>query len=337
MIAGKILEVEIGRMQAIVYQRYGSPDVLEFVEIPIPTPAEGQVLIRVHAASVNPYDWHFLRGTPSFIRLFIGVRRPKFPQLGADVAGVVEAVGAKAAPFKPGHAVFGTAKGSFAEYACAAAAQLALKPQEISFEQAACLAIAGVTALQGLRDKGKVQTGQTVLINGAAGGVGTFAVQIAKSLGARVTGVCSARNVELLRSIGADEVIDYSHEDFARSDQHYDLLFDLVGNRSLSDCLRAVQPGGTYISCGGGNPDRSTWDLLAGMLQNAVRSAFTSQKMPALLAKINREDLAILSNLVQRGTVIPVVDRTYSLREVAEAVRHVESGHVHGKVVIAVT
>ena len=324
-------------MQAIVYQRYGSPDVLELEEIPIPTPAEGQVLIRVHAASVNPYDWHFLRGTPSFIRLFIGMRRPKFPRLGADVAGVVEVVGAKAAPFKAGDAVFGTAKGSFAEYACAAASQVALKPQDISFEQAACLPIAGVTALQGLRDKGKVQTGQTVLINGAAGGVGTFAVQIAKSLGARVTGVCSARNVELLRSIGADEVLDYSHEDFARSDQHYDLLFDLVGNRSLSDCLRAVHPRGTYIACGGGGPDRSSWELLAGMLQNAVRSVFTSQKMPGLLAKINREDLAILSNLVQRGTVISIVDRTYSLREVAEAVRHVESGHVRGKVVIAVT
>ena len=324
-------------MQAIVYQRYGSPDVLELQDIPTPTPTEGQVLLRVHVASVNPYDWHFLRGTPSFIRPFIGMRRPKFPRLGADVAGVVEAVGAKAAPFKAGDAVFGTAKGSFAEYACAAASQLALKPQEISFEQAACLPIAGVTALQGLRDKGKVETGKTVLINGAAGGVGTFAVQIAKSFGARVTGVCSARNVELLRSIGADEVIDYNHEDFARSAQHYDLLFDLVGNRSLSDCLRTVHPRGTYISCGGGGPDRSSWGLLAGMLQNAVRSAFSSQKMPGLLAKINGEDLAILSNLVQRGTVIPVVDHTYSLREVAEAVRHVESGHVHGKVVIAVT
>ena len=323
-------------MQAIVYQRYGSPDVLEFDEIPIPAPSEGQVLIRVHAASVNPYDWHFLRGTPSFIRLFTGMRRPKFPRLGADVAGVVEAVGIDAAPFKPGDAVFGTAKGSFAEYACAVASQLALKPQEISFEQAACLPIAGVTALQGLRDKGKVQTGQTVLINGAAGGVGTFAVQIAKSLGLRVTGVCSAKNVELLRSIGADEVIDYAREDFARSAQHYDLLFDLVGNRSLSDNLRAVHPRGTYISCGGGGPDRSTRDMLAAMLQNAVRSAFTSQKMPGLLAKINREDLAILSSLIQRGIVIPVVDRTYSLREVAEAVRHVESGHVHGRVVIAV-
>jgi NADPH:quinone reductase-like Zn-dependent oxidoreductase len=323
-------------MQAIVYHRYGSPDVLELEEIPKPAPTEGQVLIRVHAASVNPYDWHLLRGTPSFIRLLIGMRRPKYPRLGADVAGVIEAVGAKVAPFKPGDAVFGTAKGSFGEYACAAASQLAVKPQEISFEQAACLPIAGITALQGLRDKGNVQTGQTALINGAAGGVGTFAVQIAKSLGARVTGVCSTRNVALLRSIGADEVIDYTRQDFARSTQRYDLLFDLVGNRSLADCLCVVRPGGTYISCGGGGPERSTMDLLAGLLQNAVRSRFVSQKMPGLLAKINREDLAILADLVQRGTVIPVVDRTYSLRETAEALRHVEAGHVRGKVVIVV-
>ena len=324
-------------MQAVVYHRYGSPDVLELQEVPTPIPAEGQVLVRVHAASVNPYDWHFLRGMPSFLRLFIGMRRPKSPRLGADVAGIVEAVGANAAPFKPGDAVFGTAKGSFAEYACAVASQLAVKPQEISFEQAACLPIAGITALQGVRDKGKVQTGQTVLINGAAGGVGTFAVQIAKSFGARVAGVSSTRNVELLRSIGADEVIDYTREDFARSGQHYDLFFDLVGNRSLTDCLRAVQPRGTYISCGGGGPDRSTMNLLAGLLQNAVRSCFAKQKMPGLLAKINREDLALLADLVQTGRVIPVVDRTYSLPQVAEAIRHVESGHARGKVVISVS
>jgi len=323
-------------MQAVVHHRYGSPDVLELQEIAKPTPAEGQVLIRVRTASVNPYDWHFLRGMPSFLRLFIGMRRPKSPRLGADVAGIVEAVGVNAAPFKPGDAVFGTAKGSFAEYACAVTSQLAVKPQEVSFEQAACLPIAGITALQGVRDKGKVQTGQTVLINGAAGGVGTFAVQIAKSFGARVAGVSSTRNVELLRSIGADEVIDYTREDFARSGQHYDLFFDLVGNRSLTDCLRAVQPRGTYISCGGGGPDRSTMNLLAGLLQNAVRSCFAKQKMPGLLAKINREDLAFLADLVQTGRVIPVVDRTYSLPEVAEAIRHVESGHARGKVVISV-
>ncbi len=323
-------------MQAIVYRRYGSPDVLELQEIPKPTPTEDQVLIRVHAAAANPYDWHFLRGTPSFIRLFTGMRGPKFPQLGADVAGVVEAVGAKVASFKAGDAVFGTAKGSFAEYACAPAAQLALKPQEISFEQAACLPIAGITALQGLRDKANVQPGQTVLINGAAGGVGTFAVQIAKSLGVRVTGVCGTRNVEFLGSMGTDEVIDYTVENFARSAQNYDLLFDLVGNRSLADCLSVVKPRGTYIACGGGGPDRSSFDLIAGMLQNTIRSKFISQKMPGLLAKVNSEDLTTLADLVRRGTVIPVIDEIYSLRKTAEAVRHVESGHVRGKVVIAV-
>jgi NADPH:quinone reductase-like Zn-dependent oxidoreductase len=323
-------------MQAIVYHRYGTTDVLALEEIPIPAPAQDQVLIRVHAASVNPYDWHFLRGTPSIIRLLVGLRRPKSPRLGADVAGTVESVGSKVAPFKPGDAVFGVAKGSFAEYACATVSQLAVKPQELSFQQAACLPIAGITALQGVRDKGRVQAGQTVLINGAAGGVGTFAVQIAKSLGAHVTSVCSTRNTELLRSIGADEVIDYTREDFARSAHHYDLLFDLVGNRSLGDYLRAVQPRGTYISCGGGGPDRSSIDMLARLIQNAIRSRFVSQKMPGLLAKINREDLAILADLVREGTVIPVIDRTYPLRETAEAVRHVEAGHVRGKVVIAV-
>jgi len=323
-------------MQAIVYHRYGSPDVLELQEIPKPTPAESEVLIRIHAASVNPYDWHFLRGHPSFIRLFTGLRNPKSPRLGADVAGVVDAVGSKVASFKPGDAVFGAAKGSFAEYACATPSQLTLKPQDVSFEQAACLPIAGITALQGLRDKGKVQAGQNVLINGAAGGVGTFAVQIAKSYGARVTGVCSTRNIDLLRSIGADEVIDYTREDFARSAQRYDLLFDLVGNRTLADCLSVIQPHGTYISCGGGGPDRTTMDLLAGLLQNAVRSHFVSQKMPGLLAKINGEDLALLASLVQKGKLTPIVEHTCSLRETAEAVRHVESGHVRGKVVIAV-
>jgi len=323
-------------MQAIVYRRYGSPDILELQEIPKPIPTDGQVLIQVHAASVNPYDWHFLRGTPSFIRLFIGLRKPKSPRLGADVAGVVEAVGSKAGHFKPGDAVFGTAKGSFAEYACAMASQLAMKPQEISFEHAACLPIAGVTALQGIRDKGKVQTGQTILINGAAGGVGTFAVQIAKSFGAQVAGVCSAMNLELLRSIGIDEVIDYTQEDFTRSAKQYDLLFDLVGNRSLSDCLRVVRPTGTYVSCGGGGPERSSMDLLARLLQDALRSRFVSQKTPGLLAKINRDDLAFLANLVQTRKMIPIVERTYSLRETAEAVRHVESGHTRGKVVIVV-
>lgn len=323
-------------MQAVVYHRYGSPDVLELRETPKPVPAEGQVLVQVHAASVNPYDWHFLRGKPSFVRLFTGMRSPKSTRLGADVAGIVEAVGARVTQFKPGDAVFGTAKGSFAEYACALASQLAIKPQALSFQQTACLPIAGITALQGLRDKAGLQSGQTVLIHGAAGGVGTFAVQIAKAFGAVVTAVCSTRNIELLRSIGADEVIDYTRADFARSAQSYDLLFDLVGNRSLTDCLSVLRPNGTYIACGGGGPDKSTWSLLGGLLSNAVRAPFVSQKMPSLFAKITSEDLAILADLVQGEKVVPVIDRRYPLGEVAEAVRYVESGHVRGKVLIAV-
>lgn len=323
-------------MQAIVYQRYGSPDVLELQEIPMPTPAQGQVLIRVHAASVNPYDWHFLRGCPSFIRLFTGLRRPKSPRLGADVAGTVDAVGPNVSQLKLGDAVFGTAKGSFAQYACAAEAQLAIKPGDISFDHAACLPIAGITALQGLRDKGKVQPGQTVLINGAAGGVGTLAVQIAKSFGAHVTGVCSTKNVDLVRSIGADDVVDYTREDFARSSRRYDVHFDLVGNRSLSECLRVIEPRGRYIACGGGGPDRSTMDLLARLLQNSIRSRFVSQKMPGLLAKINRADLSFLADLVQADKVKAVVEHTYPLHQTAQAIRHVESGHARGKVIIAV-
>ena len=323
-------------MHAIVYHRYGTPDVLEFQEIATPTPAEDQVLIRVHAASVNPYDWHFLRGTPAPLRLMTGVRRPKFPRLGADVAGVVEAVGAKAATFKVGDAVFGAGKGSFGEFACAEALQLAIKPAEVSFEEAACLPIAGITALQGVRDKGQVQAGQNVLINGAAGGVGTFAVQIAKWLGARVTGVCSSRNVELVRSLGADAVIDYSREDFAKTTKPYDVFFDLVGNRALADCLRVVRPGGIYVACGGGGPERSSASLIAQMLGQAVRARFTNRKMPGLFAKMNREDLSTLAGLVKDGKVKPVLERSYSLKETAEAVRHVESGHTRGKVVIAV-
>lgn len=323
-------------MRAAIYHRYGSPDVLELQEIPKPDPKEDEVLIRVHASSVNPYDWHFLRGAPTILRLFLGLRKPKSPRLGADVAGIIEAIGARVTQFKLGDPVFGAAKGSFAEYACAAPSQLAVKPQEVSFEQAACLPIAGITALQGLRDKGKVQTGQAILINGAAGGVGTFAVQVAKSFGAYVTGVCSASNVELLRSIGADEVIDYNREDFARSGQQYDLVFDLVGNRPLDDYLPVLRPHGTYLACGGGGPNRGSWSLLSGLLTNAVRSPFVSQKMPSLLATINGDDLSILIDLVRRREVVPVVGCIYALSETAAAIRLVESGHARGKVVITV-
>lgn len=323
-------------MKAIVYDRYGPPDVLQYQEIEKTIPADSQALIQVHASSANPYDWHFIRGTPSFVRLFTGLRAPKSPQLGADVAGIVEAIGPNVTSLKPGDAVFGTAAGSFAEYASAPQSSLALKPENLTWEQAASAPIAGITALQGLRDKGKVQPGQHVLINGAAGGVGTFAVQIAKFFGAHVTGVCSTRNVELVRSIGADEVIDYSRENFLEAGRRYDLFFDLVGNKPLSACLRVLHPKGIYIGCGGGGPDRGSMELLGSMLGSVVIAPFVSQKIPGLLAKVNTADLAFLADLMQTGKVTPVFDRSYPLSETAAAISYLEQGHARGKVVITV-
>jgi NADPH:quinone reductase-like Zn-dependent oxidoreductase len=323
-------------VKAIVYDHYGPPDVLQFAEIEKPAPRENEVLIRVHAASVNPYDWHFLRGTPVFIRLFTGLGKPKSTRLGADAAGIVETVGSKVTLFKPGDAVFGTCTGAFAEYACAAESTLAPKPSKLTFEQAAALPIAGITALQGLRDSGKIQPNQRVLINGAAGGVGTFAVQIAKSFGAHVTGVCSTRNVELVHSIGADSVIDYTRVVFTQSGSHYDLLFDLVGNRSLSHLRRALRPRGTSVSCGGGGPDRGSAGMLASMLLQPAVALFVSQKLTGIFAKVNRNDLEFLSQLVDSGKLKPVLDRTYSLNETLEAIRYVEQCHTRGKVAISV-
>jgi len=323
-------------MKAIVYDRYGPPDVLQYQEVEKPTPADNQVLIRVNASSANPYDWHFIRGTPSFIRLFTGMRAPKSRRLGADVAGVVEAVGSNVTGLKPGDAVFGTAAGSFAEYVCAPASSLALKPKNLTWEQAASAPIAGITALQGLRDKGGIQAGQRVLINGAAGGVGTFAVQIAKSYGAHVTGVCSTRNVELVRSLGADIVIDYTHENYTQGTQSYDLLFDLVGNNPLSASLRVLHPKGTYIGCGGGGPDRRSMELLGSMLHTIVLAPFVTQKMPGLFAKVNTADLTFLADLMQDRKVTPVLDRTYALNETAGAIVYVEQCHARGKVAITI-
>jgi NADPH:quinone reductase-like Zn-dependent oxidoreductase len=323
-------------MKAIVYERYGPPDVLQYREIEKPIPADGQVLIQVRASSVNPYDWHFIRGTPIFIRLFTGIRAPKSRRLGADVAGIVEAVGCNVASLKPGDAIFGTATGSFAEYVCAPESSLALKPERLSWEQAASVPLAGITALQGLRDKGGLRAGQRVLINGAAGGVGTFAVQIAKSLGAHVTGVCSTRNVELLRSIGADDVVDYSREDFFRAGQLYDLFFDLVGNNPLRGCLGVLHPKGIYIGCGGGGPDRRSIEFLGSVLHQVALAPFTTQKMPGFLAKMNTADLNFLANLMRAGKIVPVLDRSYALQETASAIRYLEQGHARGKVVITV-
>jgi NADPH:quinone reductase-like Zn-dependent oxidoreductase len=324
-------------MQAIIYRRYGPPDVLEYKELDRPVPAPGEVLIQVRAASVNPYDWHFLRGTPSFIRLFTGLRRPKSPYLGADVAGVVVAVGPGVTSFKPGDAVFGVCKGAFAEFACGKETELAPKPERLSFEQAASVPIAGITALQGLRNRGRVQPGQRVLIIGAAGGVGTFAVQIGKWLGAHLTGVCSTRNVAFVQSIGADCAIDYTLQDFTRSDDRYDVIFDLVGNHPLKAIRRVLSSKGTFVGCGGGGPDKPTSELLSTMMGRLVTSPFTSQKLTGVFAKVNAADLNVLGDLLQSGKIEPALDRKYPLSGVAEALRYVESCHARGKVTITVS
>ena len=320
-------------MKAIVYHEYGSPDVLRYEEIEDPTATNDEVLIRVCGASINPYDWHFMRGTPYAVRIVAGLRKPKVTRLGADVAGQVEAVGRNITQFKPGDQVFGTCKEAFAEYVCAPESALMPKPDNVTFEQAACIPIAALTALQGLRDKGKVQPGQTVLINGASGGVGTFAVQIAKLFGADVTGVCSTRNLDMVRSIGADRVIDYTEEDFTKLGQHYDVFFDCIGQHSLSVCRRVLNPKGIYIGAGGPS-DRWMIGPIARTIKSVAMSAFGNQKLGGMLAKVNKEDLTILRELAQSGKVTPVIDRRYKLSEAPEAVRYLEEGHARGKVVI---
>jgi NADPH:quinone reductase-like Zn-dependent oxidoreductase len=320
-------------MKAIVYHNYGSPDVLKCVEIEKPTPGDNEVLIRVRAASVNPLDWHFMRGSPYLVRLMTGLRKPKIPRLGVDVAGQVEAVGGNVTQFKPGDAVFGGCRGAFAEYACAAERALVMKPDNLTFEEAASVNMAAITALQALRDHGRIQSGQKVLINGAAGGVGTFAVQIARSFGADVTGVCSTRNVGMVRSIGADRVIDYTQEDFTKSGERYDLILDSIGNHSLSACRRVSKPKGSCVMVGGG-PDGGLLGPLIGMVKPLLLSRFVSQSFVMMLAKSSKEDLNILRELMETGKVKPVIDRRYSLSEVPEAIRYLEKGHAQGKVVI---
>jgi NADPH:quinone reductase-like Zn-dependent oxidoreductase len=320
-------------MKAAVYTRYGPPDVVQVTDVGEPSPNDNEVLIKVCAASVNPYDWHFMRGTPYVVRIVAGMRKPKVTKLGADVAGQVEAIGRNVTQFKPGDQVFGICKGAFAEYACASESALVMKPDNVTFELAACVPIAGLTALQGLRDKGRVQHGQRVLINGASGGVGTFAVQIAKSFGAEVTGVCSTRNMVMVRSIGADQVIDYTREDFTKSGQRYDVFFDCIGQHSLSACRRVLNSKGIYVGAGGPS-DRWMIGPIVRLIKSLVLSAFGSQKLSGLLAKANKEDLTILRELIQAGTVTPVIDRRYTLIEVPEAIRYLEEGHARGKVVI---
>jgi NADPH:quinone reductase-like Zn-dependent oxidoreductase len=325
-------------MKAIVYCDYGLANLkLEDVEKPVPN--DDQILVKVRAASVNPYDWHFVEGTPKIMRLMgVGLRKPKDTRLGVDFAGTVEAVGKNVTQFKPGDDVFGGRGGAFAEYVCPRANRaVAIKPANISFEQAASVNIAGITALQAVRDKGKVQRGQKVLINGASGGVGTFAVQIAKSFGADVTGVCSTRNVDLVRSLGADHVIDYTKEDFTKGDQRYDVILDNVGTQPLSGFRRVLMPKGIYVMIGGGGPNDSRWIGPFGrVISTVILSPFMSQKMGMMMADANQKDLTILADMMQSGRMKPVIDRTYKLSELPDAIRYLEQGHARGKVIITV-
>jgi len=323
-------------MKAIVYEKYGPPDVLQLREVKKPAPGAGEVLVSVHAAAVNFGDWALLRGEPFMVRLMIGgLRRPKNTILGADIAGRVEAVGRGVTQFRPGDEVFGDISacgfGGFAEYVSAPETELALKPTNVSFEAAAAVPMSGVVALQGLQDKGGIQSGQKVLIVGASGGNGTFAVQIAKSFGAEVTGVCSTRNLDMVRSIGADHVIDYTQEDFAQGEERYDLILGAGGYRSIFDYRRALRPAGTYVMVGG-----SMAQVYEAMLLGPFVSMTGSQRLVNLSAMSDQEDLAFVGELIEAGKVVPVIDKRYPLNEVPEALRYYGEGHSRGKVVISV-
>jgi NADPH:quinone reductase-like Zn-dependent oxidoreductase len=319
-------------MRAFVRDRYGSPDVLRLERVERPTLTDDGVLVRVRATSVNALEWHTLRGKPYIARLTDGLRRPKSALLGTDVAGVVEAVGAKVTDLEPGDAVFGSRTGAFAEYV--SGRNLVPMPKGLTFEQAAAVSVAGQTALQGLRDKGRLRAGQRVLINGAGGGVGTFAVQIAKALGAEVTAVTSTANLEMARSIGADHVLDYTRDDFTRSRGAYDLLLDIGGNRSLSSMRRALTRNGVVVLVA---PSPGQWlGPVARVLGAVVTSRFTDRKVLPFLSSVRREDLFVLKELIEAGRVVPVIDRTYPFERLPDAIRHVETGNASGKVVITV-
>jgi NADPH:quinone reductase-like Zn-dependent oxidoreductase len=317
-------------MKAVVHYNYGPPEVLKFEEIEKPTAGDKEVLIKVCAASVNPLDRFFMTGMP-IVRALPGLRKPKVTRLGTDVAGQVEAVGRNVTQFKPGDEVFGVCRGAFAEYVCTAEDKLALKPANISFEDAAAVPVAAITALQGLRDQGRIQPGHKVLVDGASGGVGTFAVQIAKSFGTEVTAVCSTRNVDRARSLGADHVIDYTREDFTQSGQRYDLILAANAYHSIFDYRRALRQDGIYVIAGGG------WvQILQGMLLGQLLSLMGSKKTRFFIAKINTKDLVLLKDLLEAGKVVPVIDRRYPLSDVAEALRYLGERHAQGKVVITV-
>jgi len=321
-------------MKAMVYTEYGPPEILQLKEVEKPTAKEDEVLVKIQAVSVNPFEWHHLRGTPFPLRLSSGLLKPKHKILGLDIAGRVEAVGSNVKQFQPGDEVFGVSDfGALAEYVSAREAGLVLKPANISFEEAAAAPVVAFSALQGLRDKGQIQPGQKVLINGASGGVGTFAVQIAKSFGAEVTGVCSTRNLDMVRSIGADQVIDYTEEDFTQNGPRYDLIIDNVGNRSVSDLKRALSPRGICVIIGYTSPAL----LLQHMLLGALTSMTGSKKIGLLgEAKPNKKDLVFTAELLEAGKVVPVIDRCYPLSDTAEAIRYLEAGHARGKVIITV-
>ncbi len=319
-------------MKAIVYTQYGPPDVLRFEEAETPTPADGEVLIKLCAASVNPLDWHFMRGKPLFLRLMAGLFAPKSKVLGCDIAGRVEAVGRHVKQFQPGDEVFGgKGVGGFAEYVCAGEDRLALKPANISFEEAAAVPVAALTALQGLRDKGRIRPGSRVLVDGASGGVGTFAIQIAKSFGAEVTAVCSTSKMDTARSIGADHIIDYTREDFTKSGLRYDLILAPNAYHSVFDYRRALSQNGIYVAAGGGG-----LATLQALLLGPVLSLLGSRKMALILAKLKQKDLICLKDLLEAGKIVPVIDRRYPLSNAAEALRYLEEGHARGKVVLTV-
>lgn len=321
-------------MKAIVNTEYGSPDVLRYEEVEKPVPKAGEVLVRVHASSINAGDWHLLRADPWMVRLMFGLTKPKISILGADIAGTVESVGEGITTFSVGDAVYGDISnagfGAFAEYAVAPESMLAKKPDTLTFEEAATVPAASVTALQALRDHGKIAAGERVLINGASGGVGSFAVQLAKHFGAEVTGVCSTRNLERVHALGAEHVIDYTQEDFVASGAQYDLIHAANGNRSLFDYKRALLPKGRYIMSGG-----EMGQFYQIMLMGAIVSMMGSRKMSNMLVSPNGEDLAFVSGLIDGGEVVPVIDRVYPLAEVPDAIRYMEAGHVQGKIAIS--
>jgi len=325
-------------MKAIVQDRYGPPSALKLRDIDRPVPAAGEVLVRVRAAAVNALDWHFVRGDPYLARLSLGLRRPKVPVRGRDFAGVVETVGPGVTTFEPGDEVYGEANGSFAEFAIAPLAAIDRKPANLSFEQAAAIPLAGITALMGIRDAAQVHKGQTILINGAYGGVGPYAIQLAKQFGAEVTAVCRTRNLELVRSVGADHVVDYTREDFTRGGRRYDAVFDLVGNRSMSECRRVLRPGGVLVLSGGGvYRGGSLLGPIGLIIKATLTRRFVRDRVVVLTARPSSAHLATLRELAEAGRLTPVIDRTYPLAEVAAAITYLEGEHARAKVVITVS